>query len=78
MVSSTLPPEEGLGKYGMQGLTSLVKMEQSDITNFALGQDISKCGLDLTKDSEILKTCRRHGLKLPDLKLSLTTTYRKA
>ena len=50
MVSSTLPPEEGLGKYGMQGLTSLVKMEQSDITNF--GQDISKCGLDLTKDSE--------------------------
>ena len=77
MVSSTLPPE-GLGKYGMQGLTSLVKMEQSDITNFALGQDISKCGLDLTKDSEILKLVSSPWAETSRLKLSLTTTYRKA
>ena len=55
MVSSALPVEEDLNKYGMQGLTSLVRMEQSDITNYALGQDISKCGLDLSDDSEILK-----------------------
>lgn len=55
MVSSALPIEEDLNKYGMQGLTSLVRMEQSDITNYALGQDISKCGLDLSDDSEILK-----------------------
>ncbi|CAI5757770.1 unnamed protein product [Candida verbasci] len=49
----SLPTEDE--KYGLQGLTSLVRMEQNDFTNFAIGQDISKIGLDLSKDSEILK-----------------------
>ncbi|CAK9438721.1 uncharacterized protein LODBEIA_P29450 [Lodderomyces beijingensis] len=45
-----------IGKYGLRGLSSLVRMEQSDFTNYALGQDIGKCGLDLSPDVEILKT----------------------
>ncbi|KAI5955707.1 CDC36 [Candida jiufengensis] len=53
---SSLPNEsDELGKYGLQGLSSLVRMEQSDFTSFAIGQDISKCGLDLSTDVEILK-----------------------
>ncbi|RLV91245.1 General negative regulator of transcription subunit 2 [Spathaspora sp. JA1] len=44
-----------MNRYGLEGLTSLVRMDQSDVTNFAIGQDISKCGLDLSKGYEILK-----------------------
>lgn len=44
-----------LAKYGLQGLSSLVRMKQTDITSFATGQDISKCGLDLSPNVNILK-----------------------
>ncbi|KAI3405370.2 CDC36 [Candida oxycetoniae] len=57
-VSSTSLPtlnHESIGKYGLKNLSSLVRMEQSDYTNYAIGQDISKCGLDLNSDVEILK-----------------------
>lgn len=47
--------ENDMNIYGMEGLRSLVRMEQSNYTSFAIGQDISKTGLDLSKGSEILK-----------------------
>ncbi|MDC6271176.1 CNOT2/3/5 family protein [Acetobacter pasteurianus] len=47
--------DDSLGKYGLRGLSSLVRMDQSEYTNYALGQDISKCGLDLSANLEILK-----------------------
>lgn len=39
----------------MGGLVPLINMDQSDYTTFAIGQDITKFGLDLSKDSQILK-----------------------
>jgi CCR4-NOT transcription complex subunit 2 len=44
-----------LGKYGTNGLSSLLKMEQNDYTAFSIGQDITKFGLDLSLTSSILK-----------------------
>ena len=44
-----------MSKYGLAGLLSLVKMDQSDYTTFAIGQDITKLGFDLSQDSTILK-----------------------
>ncbi|ODV76846.1 transcriptional regulator [Suhomyces tanzawaensis NRRL Y-17324] len=44
-----------MARYGLNGLSSLIKMDQTDYTTFAIGQDISKFGLDLSKDSQILK-----------------------
>jgi CCR4-NOT transcription complex subunit 2 len=44
-----------MDKFGLNGLLSLVKMEQTDQTVFAIGQDINLLGLDLSTDSQILK-----------------------
>lgn len=44
-----------MSKYGMSALTSLIKMDQSEYTNFALGQDTNKLGLDLSLNLNILK-----------------------
>lgn len=41
--------------FGLKGLTGLVRMEQTDATTFAIGQDLSKFGLDITGETEILK-----------------------
>lgn len=46
---------DDIHKFGLNGLTSLVKMEQTDQNVFAIGQDINLLGLDLASDSQILK-----------------------
>lgn len=48
-------PTSDNSKYGLQGLTALAKMEQSDKTAFAIGQDLNLLALDLTPNSNILK-----------------------
>ncbi|KAI5966672.1 CDC36 [Candida theae] len=56
--TTTLPSNNDtndLAKYGLQGLSSLVRMEQTDFTSYAIGQDIGKCGLDLSPNAKILK-----------------------
>lgn len=44
-----------MDKFGLNLLSSLVKMDQVESTAFAIGQDINKIGLDLNDDSKILK-----------------------
>ncbi|KAK6461975.1 transcriptional regulator [Scheffersomyces coipomensis] len=44
-----------MNKYGMSGLNSLIRMEKTDYTSYAIGQDITMSGLDLSKESKILK-----------------------
>ncbi|CUM63355.1 uncharacterized protein PRCAT00000928001 [Priceomyces carsonii] len=44
-----------MDKFGLKGLSSLIRMDQSDHTAFGIGQDIRRFGLDLSDDSHILK-----------------------
>lgn len=44
-----------MDKYGLRGISSLLKMTQTDETKFAIGQDVNLIGLNLSKDSQILK-----------------------
>lgn len=43
-------------QYGMDGLASLLKMEQNDTTMFALGLEVVNFGLDLSEGTSVLKT----------------------
>lgn len=52
---SASPEIDDMDRYGLKGLSTLTKMEQNDQTSFAIGQDINLLGLDLSKDSKILK-----------------------
>lgn len=45
-----------MANYGMLRLSSLVKMDPSDYTAFAIGQDISSIGIDLSPQSHVLKS----------------------
>lgn len=55
-LSAPLPEQDDISKYGLNGLTNLVKMDPSDYTAFAIGQDIASIGLDLLPSSRVLKT----------------------
>lgn len=55
--SSTLPvPEQTeLDKFGLKGISLLLKMDQNNHNTTAIGQDLSLMGLDLSEDLGILK-----------------------
>lgn len=48
----TLPME----KFGLRGISSLLKPDDTEQANFAIGQDLNLVGLDLMGKQEILKT----------------------
>lgn len=48
-------PASDTDMFGLKGMASLVKMDQSDQTTFAIGQDINLLGLDLSPETHILK-----------------------
>lgn len=47
---------DSINLFGLQGISSLAKMEQTDQNSFAMGQDLNLLGLDLTDNCQILKT----------------------
>lgn len=53
--NSTTNGSSDISKFGLSGILGLAKMEQNDKTAFAIGQDISLLGLDLSDNSQILK-----------------------
>lgn len=44
-----------MDKYGLNGLNALTKMEQTDQTAFAIGQDINLLGLDFSEEKILPK-----------------------
>lgn len=55
--SSTPAPETAaIDKFGLKGISALVKPDQSEQTAFAFGQNLGLMGLDLADDDSILKT----------------------
>ncbi|EEQ40008.1 putative general negative regulator of transcription subunit [Clavispora lusitaniae] len=55
--AATTPAAElpEIQKFGLAGISSLVKMEQNDQTSSAMGQDLGLMDLDLSEKAEILK-----------------------
>ncbi|KAM9925919.1 hypothetical protein OXX59_003564 [Metschnikowia pulcherrima] len=51
--AAEVPP---ISKFGLDGLASLLKNDENEQTAFAVGQNLQLMGLDLSEDSEILKT----------------------
>ncbi|EGV61533.1 transcriptional regulator [Yamadazyma tenuis] len=47
--------DNDMAKYGLQGVASLVKMDNPEKTTFSIGQDLNLLGLDLGSNSQILK-----------------------
>lgn len=54
--STPAPDVPDIEKFGLKGISLLVKMEQKDITTSAMGQDLGLMGLDLGDELEILKS----------------------
>lgn len=54
--SSPAPEAAEIDKYGLKGILLLVRMEQTDLNTFALGQELLLMGLDLLAGAEPLKT----------------------
>ncbi|QBM85641.1 CCR4-NOT transcription complex subunit 2 [Metschnikowia aff. pulcherrima] len=52
-LAAEMPP---ISKFGLDGLASLLKNDENEQTAFAVGQNLQLMGLDLSEDSEILKT----------------------
>lgn len=55
-MASSVSEAAPLEKFGLKGLASLLKAEDNEQATFAMGQNLALMGLDLSEDSEILKT----------------------
>lgn len=53
--STPAPEAADIDKFGLKGISLLVKMDQTDQNSWAIGQDLGLMGLDLSEDLEILK-----------------------
>lgn len=54
--ASPAPEGPAIDKFGLKGLAPLLKMDQSEHTAFAFGQNLGLLGLDLADEASVLKT----------------------